>query len=170
MKRRDGSDPKYIQATVKHPAYLMVWGCFSFHGTGKLIILPCNETVKKEKYFGLLVNHMEECFDMTKADFLQQDGAPSHTAKLIKDYLSFCDINYFDDWPGNSPDLNPIENLWGIMKSRLRDRDVSSIPRLEAAIREGWDNLPPELLQNLVLSIPRHLKAVIKAKGGTTRY
>ena len=173
VKRRPGSDPydpKFVQHTVKHPQYLMVWGCFSYYGTGKLIVLPTNQTVNKERYFEILVDHLEECFEATNSDFFQQDGAKAHTAKLITNYLDFCGINYFSDWPGNSPDLNPIENLWGIMKSQLRKRDVSSISKLKLALQDIWDNLDPQLLKNLALSIPKRLQAVIKTKGGSTKY
>lgn len=45
-----------------------------------------------------------------------QDGAPCHTVKLVKDWFEFCDIELLRDWAGNSPDLNPVETLWSIIK------------------------------------------------------
>ena len=70
-----------------------------------------------------------------------QDGASCHAAILIKDWFEWVGIDYIKDWPGNSPDLNPIENLWAIMKARLKDCDTSSVPKLEAAIRQIWSDL-----------------------------
>lgn len=102
--------------------------------------------------------------------FFSMNGAQCHTAKLIKDYLDFCEVDYLKDWPGNPSDINPTNNLWGIIKSELSNHDISSLPKLEAKLQDVWENLDPETLQNLALSIPRCLKAVIVAKGGLTRY
>ena len=173
----DVCDPKYTCGTVKHPDSLMVWGCFSYYGVGELIVLPKKETMNKEKYLLLLADHLETCFikckltnrRRTKGVF-QQDGASCHTAKIIGEYLDFINIDYIKPWPGNSPDLSPIENLWAIMKYNLRGRDISSIPRLEAEIRDIWDNLPKSVLQNLAMSLPDRLKEVKARKGNITRY
>ena len=102
-----------------------------------------------------------------------QDGAGCHTANLIKEWFEWVGIDYFKDWPGNSPDLNPIENLWAIMKARLRGRDTSSVPKLEAEIREIWNDLGStdiHIIQNLALSVPDRLTEVNKRKGRPTKY
>ncbi|KAG0710802.1 WD repeat-containing protein 20 [Chionoecetes opilio] len=64
----------------------------------------------------------------------QQDGAPAHTAKSVTQWLDDCMVPFIKDWPGNSLDLNPIENLWHMVKKELQGKDVSSIPKLEKAI------------------------------------
>ena len=175
--RRPGSDPcdpKLICGTVKHPDSLMVWGCFSYYGAGKLIVLPKNETMNSEKYLMLLADNLHECFDKCKlkADtgVFQQDGASCHTAKIITEYLDFVGIDYIKPWPGNSPDLNPIENLWAIIKYNLRGRDTSSLPKLEAEIRYIWHNLSKKLLWDLTLSLPIRLREVKERKGHSTKY
>ena len=53
-----------------------------------------------------------------------QDGASCHTANIIKDYLAFVGLEYIKDYPGNSPDISPIENLWAIMKAKLKEREI----------------------------------------------
>ena len=88
----------------------------------------------------------------------------------VKQWLRDCDVSFFDDWPGNSPDLNPIENLWALVKRELRGKDTSSLPKLEAAIRDVWDNFKPELLQNLAESVPRRLRECLKKKGRPLKY
>jgi hypothetical protein len=75
------------------------------------------------------------------------------------------------DWPGNSPDLDPIENCWAHMKNILAKRDIGSVPKLTEAILEVWINdLTTECPKKLSDSMLDRLKAVIAAKGDTTKY
>jgi len=75
------------------------------------------------------------------------------------------------NWPGNSPDLNPIENLWEILKKKFADKQPSSIESLKEAIKEVWiKEISAEYCNNLILGIPRRIQAVIKSKGGHTKY
>ena len=166
----DRFSPKFTRKVVKHPASLMVWGCFSFHGTGALVFLERNVKMNQNNYLELLADHLPESFDKCKGDFFMQDGAPCHTAKQVKDWLRDCEVGFFEDWPGNSPDLNPIENLWMSIKRQLRNRDTSSLPKLRLAIQDIWDHFSPQELQNLASSVPRRLQQVIARKGGMTKY
>lgn len=138
--RRPGSDacdPKFMQGTVKHLDSLMVWGAFGYHGVGSLVVLPRNVTMSTDRYLELLSDNLENCFEQCKSDVFMQDGAPCHTAKLIKEWFDFVQVDYIKDWPGNSSDLNPIENLWAHIKNNLRERDTSSLPKLESAIKDS---------------------------------
>ena len=166
--RRPGSDPtdpRYTKHTVKHPDSLMVWGCFSYHGVGKLVFLPKNIRMNQINYFELVLDELDECMVQCKADIFMQDGAPCHRAKLISNWFDFCGVELLAPWPGNSPDLNPIENLWAIIKRRLQDKDTSSMDRLQSAIQDIWDNLDKEHLQHLADSLPTRLEKVKKKKG-----
>ena len=136
--RRTGSDalePKFTCKTVKHPDSVMVWGCFGYHGVGSLVVLPKNETVNQYNYLEMLCDHLPDFMEKTQTTLFMQDGAPCHTAKSVKQWLGDCEVDYIKDWPGNSPDLNPIENMWGLMKRKLLEVDTSWVPRLIAAIR-----------------------------------
>ena len=171
--RRPGSDPtdpRYTQKTTKHPPSLMVWGCFSYYGVGDLVVLPKNTTVNKVVYFELLNDHLEDCFLKTQAQTFQQDGASCHTARDVTQWLDDCGIEWINDWPGNSPDISPIENLWAIIKGKLRSRDISTLPKLEAELKKCWKEFKPVVLQNLADSVPRRLQMVIKKKGYPTKY
>ena len=102
-----------------------------------------------------------------------QDGARPHTARVVKDWFAESRINVFNDWPGNSPDLNPIENLWAIMKHRLKGRDTSSVPKLTTAVEQIWDDLGKtgkDIIENLALSVPDRLEEVKTRKGRPTKY
>merc|ERR1712055_421926 len=93
------------------------------------------------------------------------DGAPCHTAKSVKQWLGDCEVDYIKDWPGNSPDLNPIENMRGLMKRKLLEVDTSKVPRLIAAIRALWANFPQDHLRLYASSLPKRMEDVIKRKG-----
>ena len=170
--RGPGSDPcnpKFTAKTVKHPPSLMVWGCFGYGGTGSLVVLPKGISVNADRYLTILKNHLAVSFAKTGTWIYQQDGAPCHTAKKVKKWLSNQEISYIEDWPGQSPDISPIENLWAILKARIREKDTSTIDKLEKELRMGWEELPPSLLQNLALSVPRRLQEVKERKGFPTR-
>jgi len=170
--RRAGSDPldtRYVHGTLKHPDSLMVWGSFSGRGLGTLVVLPKNIRVNQYVYYELLNDHLPDAFERSGAQIFQQDGAPAHTAKSVIQWLNDCGIDFIRDWPGNSPDISPIENLWRLIK-KLEEKDISSVPKLEAAIREAWDNLFLPTLRKLALSIHQRLRCVKKRKGLPTKY
>ena len=104
------------------------------------------------------------------ADFIfQQDLAPAHTAKTTKTWFNDHGITVLD-WPANSPDLNPIENLWGIAKRKMRDMRPTNAKELKAAIEASWSSITPQQCHRLIASMPRRIKAVIHAKGAPTKY
>ncbi len=104
------------------------------------------------------------------ADFIfQQDLAPAHTAKGSKSWFNDHGVTVLD-WPANSPDLNPIENLWGIVKRKMRDTRPNNADDLKAAIKATWASTPPQQCHKLITSMPRRIEAVIKAKRAPTKY
>ena len=75
------------------------------------------------------------------------------------------------DWPGNSPYLNPIENLWPRLKKLVALKKASNRRELTTAIIDAWFHvIIPEHLEQLVNSMPKRCDAVIKAKGFPTKY
>ncbi len=104
------------------------------------------------------------------ADFIfQQDLVPGHTAKSTKSWLNNIGVGMLD-WPVNSPELNPIENLWGIVKMKMRNKRPNNADELKATVKETWASVPPQQCHKLITSMPRRIEAVIKAKGASTKY
>ena len=75
-------------------------------------------------------------------------------------------------WPGNSPDLNPIENVWAWIKRRLRDIPCTNMKQWREEITRLWviKMADSQYLRNLVESMPRRLNEVIEREGATTKY
>ncbi len=104
------------------------------------------------------------------ADFIfQQDLAPAHTAKSTKSWLNDHGVGVLD-WPANLPDLNPIDNLWGIVKRKMRNKRPKNADELKATVKETWASIPPQQCHKLITSMPRRIEAVIKVKGAPTKY
>ena len=79
-------------------------------------------------------------------------------------------VDYLQDWPGNSPDFNPIETLWGLIKRRLQGHNIATVPKLVKKIQDIWDILEPSMLQRLAESVLRRLESCLKRKGLPTKY
>ncbi len=102
------------------------------------------------------------------ADFIfQQDLAAAHTAKCTKCWFNDHGVTVLD-WPANSPDPKPIENLWGIVKRKMRDTRPNNADDLKAAIKSTWSSITPEQCHRLIASMPCRIDAVIHAKGSQT--
>jgi hypothetical protein len=125
------------------------------------------------RYITVLEQHLLPFMRIHCCSWFLQDGAPCHKAKVVMAKLrEMEDEFHVMDWPGNSPDLNPIENCWAYMKSKLKmNPAITSLPKLVEAIKLMWvRDLPLEYFQSLSSSMPRRIKAVIAAKGQMTKY
>jgi transposase len=159
-----------LRKTVKHDQKVMVWGCFAAHGVG--IITWIKGIMRKEHYEDILNDSMIPSANLLFGDdnfIFQQDNDPKHTANTIKEWFTDRNVEVLA-WPSQSPDLNPIENLWGILDKRLAGRTCNSEEELFKVLEEGWNALPVDLLTRLVESMPRRIQAVIDAKGDATKY
>ena len=100
---------------------------------------------------------------------LVQDNDPKHTSKVVTRLLEeFCPKKF--DWPPGSPDLNPIENVWAVLKRNVAKKTQKNINELEAAIRTCWERLPDVVLENNIKSMKKIIQLVIESKGFPIKY
>ncbi len=169
-KSGEAQNPCCLKSSVKFPQSVMIWAAMSSAGVGPLCFLK--STVNTAIYQEILEHCMLPSADKLygDADFIfQQDLAPAHTAKGTKSWFNDHGVTVLD-WPANSPDLNPIENLWRIVKRKMRDTRPNNADELKATVKETWASIPPQQCHKLITSMPCRIEAVIKAKGAPTKY
>ncbi len=169
-EERRGTESMLLEVQCKVSQSVMVWGAMSSAGVGPLCFL--RSKVNTAVYQEVLEHFMLPAADQLygDADFIfQQDLAPAHSAKATSTWFKDHGIPVLN-WPANSPDLNPIENLWGIVKRKMRYARPNNAEELKATIRATWALITPEQCHRLIDSMPRRIAAVIQAKGAPTKY
>ena len=171
-RRRGEIDPAVFHQRSRFPAKLLIFGGISKHWVTPVVFVE-----------GIVdtISYMDDCIDETglipemnrvygnRAWTLMQDGASAHRSKATLEYLNlYCKL--LDNWPPDSPDLNPIENLWAIIKKRIEDMNPQIIQELKELIITVWDSIEIELIHNLIDSMPNRLQAVVTNHGGRTGY
>lgn len=165
-----------IRQTVKHPTSLMIWSVISSKGTGRLHIVDGN--MNAVKYLDVLKNRLvPQLHDWygsaSPPDFIyMHDGAPCHKAHRITNALRDDLKLKVLDWPGNSPDMNPIENLWDMLKVKISKDNPTTRNALIASLIKYWhrDESISAACETLIRSMPRRVAACVAAKGGPTKY
>lgn len=172
--RRRGE--RYLDSTVTETVHfgggsLMVWGGITL--TGRTGLHICRDgVVNAHRYLEDIVEPYIVPFAAEEGPqfILQHDNARPHTARIVTQYLEENNIEVLE-WPANSPDLNPIEHLWDVLQRRIRDRPApENLEQLGEMLQEEWNNIPREVIRNLVESMPRRCEEVRLARGGHTHY
>jgi hypothetical protein len=101
----------------------------------------------------------------------QQDNCSVHTSHRGATWFQDQNINFLD-WPSRSPDVNPIENMWGFLVRHLQKqrRLYRNRQELLTAITDAWHTLPQDYIRNLCLSMPNRLRKVLDAHEAVTKY
>ncbi len=146
---------KCVLPTVKHcGGIVIVWGCMS----------------AADMYCDILKQSMIPSLRrLSHRAVFQHDNDPKHTSKTTTALLKKLRVKAMD-CPSMSPDLNPIEHLWGILKRKVEERKVSNIHQLCDVIIEKWKSTPVATCEALVNAMPKRVKAGLEKNGGHTKY
>jgi transposase len=171
---------------------IMVWGCFAWDRLGPLIVCESGG-IGGDEYFEILsdglLSFVDDLFGPNMEDTIiirqpndivfMHDGAPCHRSPAVAELLAEEGITVMK-WPAQSPDLNPIENVWQILKVKFHKRFTDlrcslsksndAIEKYGEVLKEVWGEINPTVLSNLIQSMPGRVQAVIKAKGGSIKY
>ena len=146
------------------------WGAVSKNAIGPLV--PLNGNLDGPKCKELLEdNFMDILHDSGDSAIFMQDNAPCHKHALVMDYLREERVNLLE-WPAQSPDLNPIENLWAILKRRITSNFEFPRNRKELIrfAQQCWNELEETIVDNTLDSMPKRMKLVIEAGGKSIKY
>lgn len=165
-------DERYTHKTNQSGRFsINVWGWISARGPGVCQIVQGR--LNAPLYCNILNQVMIPSVGAVYGqDFIfQHDNAPIHKARIVQNYLEENHIRVLP-WPSKSPDINPIENVWGEMAKFMYKHNFQ--PRTQDELRqrimEAWDEITQEYTRNLVLSMPRRLQALINNNGAATKY
>lgn len=173
--RRQGERflPITMTQTVSfHGGSIMVWGGISCEGRTDLVIV--DNRLNATRYVeNILQEHVQPYsgFIGEEEFLLMHDNARPHVARCVQDYLQEVGIHKLE-WPARSPDLNPIEHIWDMLKRKIKSvsNPPETLSEIRSAARAAWESIPQVDIKNLIQSMPDRMQAVIKARGGNTQF
>ena len=163
-------EKSHRRPTVKHcGGSLMVWGCMAASGVGELVFIEGK--MDKMKYLSLRKENRHksaEKIGISTCFKFYEDNDPKHNSRIVQEWLLYnCPCVHPTP---QSPDLNPIENLWDELDTRVHIQPISSKEHLKRRLTEEWAKISAEYTGKLERSMPNRLGEVIKQKGNPTRY
>jgi len=152
-----------VRPMPKDRTKIFAWGGFCVKGKTSLYCF--SEIMNAEFYVNILRRHLPEIEDLLGDEWrFQQDNDPKHTSRLAKNFLQ-DNMPEVIDWPSNSPDLNPIENLWSIVKRNVEKKMPKNTDDLRLFMVKEWDDIPESTLIGLVGSMKRRCELIIENNG-----
>jgi transposase len=165
---------RLVEGTLKFGGgSLMMWGCMTWQGVG--YAAKIDGRMDGDLYLQILKDDLLntlQYYGLNPSNIIfQQDNDHKHTCRLVRGWLEEQDFTTMV-WPAQSPDLNPIEHLWGYLKRRLAGYEYppNGVHELWERVQVEWEKITAEECQTLIESMPRRVQAVLRAKGGYTKY
>ena len=167
-KRRPEYDEKH------YVPKLNVWAGIGYYFKTDLYFIEGNLTAEKYQEIlrkNLPPSYLPDCPSSIQSKWIfMQDGARPHTAKKTIELLDELDPDRIQDHPPNSPDFNPIEDVWSYLDREIRKVGSKSIKDLKRKLRTLWDDMPIEVIRASVKSMPKRLQQCVKLEGQRTQY
>lgn len=152
---------------------VMVWGGVQLDSRTDLLIVDGGAMTADRYIRQVLEPHVVPFAPFVGDDFmLMHDNARPHVARVVNEYLDEVEIPKMN-WPPRSPDLNPIEHVWDTLGRKVRSRvpGPANLQGLSEVLIEEWQQIDQDqCIRNLIEGMPRRMEAVIRARGGNTRY
>lgn len=150
---------------------LMIWAAFNYHN--RTPICKVSGRLNSQGYINLLENVLLDFLDEepTCDSIFQQDNAAIHVSQASRTWFQEKQIPIMS-WPARSPDLNPIENMWGNLARQVYagGRKFQSVEELRKTVSQEWAKIPQAEFQNMINSMPNRIFEVIQKSGGWTHY
>jgi len=155
------------QLTKHNPnVKIMVWGGISYWGKTSLHVVE--ENLNGEGYLKLLKKHRREMLDLFEGRGLwrfQQDNAPCHRTKKVKNYIKRWLTPNIHPHPAQSPDLNPIELIWAQMKTLVENKKPTNKRELLNAILSSWDKITRESIRKCIHNLHKKMDSILDNNG-----
>ncbi len=156
----------------KRSGTIKFFGGFSSKGVGKLhYCVKMNGAAMNDVVKNNIIPEMRRLFPSGPA-YILHDNDKRWRCHEVEDFVHKKGITQLNDsiWPSHSPDLNPIENLWADVASRVFDRNPCGVNELREFLEEEWTATPPELLRKLAHSMKKRCQDCLDQGGTRTKY
>ena len=164
--RRGERDSSCYIELEKFNCSIMMYGAIGYNYKSKLVL--CSGGVDSLEYRSLIeqsqmISDLDPRYGSGEYFFVQ-DGAPAHNATCSHLYLKKR-CSFVKCWPPNSPDLNPIEHVWGAIKRIIKSKKIETKEELVQTVLEAWNSFPQDSINRLVMSFHGRLRTVIQENG-----
>nr|CAH7732366.1 unnamed protein product [Callosobruchus chinensis] len=149
----------------------MFWGGIRFNGRKQLICIL--ETMTGACYLQNIIDAIVQPLrnEIGELFIFMDDNASPHRTRAVQQALQNGSIARLE-WPAMSPDMSPIEDVWDYVSRAIfsRNNPPRSTQELIVAATEEWDNIPQEVINHLIIGMHRRVDALIRSRGGNTKY